>query len=131
MADANQNRLLKAAPSWPPNFASVSYEEFRAALQARAPEVLTSRRPAASAAVDLATKLIGAWPYGKADDPKTYLASLGAALGEYPMMIAEECADPRTGLARTREMMPTVASIHDWCGNRLDYYRKAARPRLA
>jgi hypothetical protein len=85
----------------------------------------------ASRAADLATKLIGAWPYGKADDPKTYLASLSAALSEYPLMIAEECCDPRTGLARTREMMPTVASIHEWCQDRLRFYRSLARPRIA
>ena len=50
------------------------------------------------------------------------MASLAAALAGYPLGIVEECCDPRTGLARSREFLPTVAAIVEWCDRQLKYH---------
>src|SRR5215831_3746927 len=76
---------------------------------------LKSSYPSHSRAIELATNLIGAWAKSEADDPHVYTLSIAAALKEYPVAIGEQCADPRVGLARTREYLPTVASVHAWC----------------
>lgn len=67
------------------------------------------------AALALAEKLIGCWPHAKPPDPKTYMAAVAATLAGYPLKIAQDCCDPRTGLAREREFPPTVAAIVAWC----------------
>ena len=77
-----------------------------------------------------ATKqLIGAWPHANPPDPAGYAASLAAALAAYPLGLVQECCDPRTGLAKTREFPPTVQSINEWCDRRLAYHRGAIRAR--
>lgn len=75
-----------------------------------------------------ATKqLIGAWPHANPPDPAGYAASLAAALAAYPLGLVQECCDPRTGLAKTREFPPTVQSINEWCDRRLAYHRGAIK----
>lgn len=70
-----------------------------------------------------ATKLlIGSWPHANPPDPQGWAASLAAALAGYPLGLVQECCDPRTGLARSREFPPTVQSIVDWCDRRLKYH---------
>lgn len=83
---------------------------------------LKSSYPTKSRAIELATKLIGAWAKSEADDPHLYLLSIASALREYPTLIGEQCADPRIGLARTREFLPTVASVHAWCLDRIKVF---------
>lgn len=80
-----------------------------------------------------ATRLVGSWPHaqGEAGAAKMFLEAIAGALQEYPEDIARECCDPAVGLAREREMMPTVVSVHDWCRGRIKLYRNVVRPRLA
>ncbi len=42
------------------------------------------------------------------------------------MGIIDECCNPRTGMARKREFPPTVASVVEWCDDRLEYYQVLA-----
>lgn len=77
-------------------------------------------------ALALAEKLIGCWPHAKPPDPKTYSAAVSATLAGYPLKVAQECADPRIGLAREREFPPTIAAIVTWCDKRANYYNALA-----
>lgn len=97
----------------------------------RAGRVMTAPRPDARTALQMANQLIGSWPHARADKPEIYGAAIAAALRDYPGGIAAECCDPRTGLAREREMMPTVVAVHDWCRARMQFYRPLMRPTLA
>lgn len=72
-----------------------------------------------------AKKLVAAWPYLNAQDPAGYAASLGAVLADYPLGVVEECCDPRSGLARTREFPPTVQSVIEWCDKRVKQHQGA------
>jgi hypothetical protein len=85
-----------------------------------------SRATSPREAVDAAERLIGQWPHARPPDAKTYAASLAAVLAGYPLGLVQECCDPRTGLARTREFPPTVAAIVEWCDKRLDHHRTVA-----
>lgn len=73
-----------------------------------------------------ARQLVGLWPHAKPPDPETYAAGIAATLAGYPLGIVQECCDPRTGLARSREFPPTVAAIVEWCDVRLAFYRSLA-----
>jgi hypothetical protein len=74
-------------------------------------------------AIKAARRLTGSWPHARPPDPDGYAASLAAAFAAYPLGVVEECADPRVGLARSREFPPTVAAIVEWCDRRLTYHR--------
>lgn len=91
--------------------------------KAKAIEILRSST-SPQTALKAAKRLVSAWPYSSPPDPEGYAAALAAALAGYPLGIVEECCDPRTGLARVREYAPTVASIVEWCDNRMIYHRK-------
>ena len=67
-------------------------------------------------------RLIASWPHARPTDPEGYVASLAAALAEYPLGVVQECCDPRTGLAQKREFPPTVACIVEWCDQRVKYH---------
>jgi hypothetical protein len=79
------------------------------------------------AALALAEKLIGCWPHAKPPDPKTYSAAMSATLAGYPLKVAQECCDPRIGLAREREFPPTVAALVAWCDKRHEFYQSVAK----
>lgn len=74
-------------------------------------------------ALSLAEQMVGCWPHAKPPDPKTYMAAISATLAGYPLKVAQECADPRVGLARKREFPPTVAAIVAWCDERHEFYQ--------
>lgn len=74
-------------------------------------------------ALKAAKMLVGSWPNARPPDADGWAASLAAALAAYPLGLVQECCDPRTGLAKTREFPPTVASINEWCEKRLKYHR--------
>lgn len=78
-------------------------------------------------ALAAAERLIGCWPHARPPDPKTYSAAISAALAGYPLGLVQECCDPRTGLARTREFPPTVAAIVEWCDERLAWHHAVAK----
>lgn len=83
------------------------------------------------AALAAAKQLMGQWPHAKPVDSETYAASLAAVLAQYPLGLVQECVDPRTGLARTREFPPTVACLVEWLDERLALLQKLAsiKPR--
>lgn len=70
-----------------------------------------------------AKKLTAAWPHARPPDAAGYAASLAAVLAQYPLGVVQECCDPRTGLARSREFPPTPAAIVEWCDRRVTYHR--------
>lgn len=74
-------------------------------------------------AIKAARQLAGSWPHARPPDPDGFAAALAAALASYPLGVVQECADPRVGLARTREFPPTVAAIVEWCDRRVAYHR--------
>ena len=78
-------------------------------------------------ALEQAKKLVAAWPHANPPNPLGYAASLAAVLEQYPLGLVQECCDPRTGLAKTREFPPTVQSINEWCDRRLAYHRGAIK----
>jgi hypothetical protein len=67
-------------------------------------------------------RLVSSWPHARPPDPEGWAASMAAVLAQYPLGIAQECCDPRVGLAKKREFPPTVAAIDEWCKRRLDYH---------
>lgn len=68
-------------------------------------------------------RLVSSWPHARPPDPEGWAASLAATLAQYPLGVAQECCDPRVGLAKKREFPPTVVAIDEWCKRRLDYHR--------
>lgn len=113
----NQTKSLALSPSSGSSL-TVRAMEAKAALQcATSPQ----------AALALAEKLIGCWPHARPPDPKTYSAAVSATLAGYPLKVAQECADPRVGLAREREFPPTVAALVAWCDKRLAFYEAVAK----
>ena len=129
MADAApKDHLPTLRPNSLPSFVKSSITPPRTLEEMRAKAVLVmgSEKPLISAAMDLAGELVGLWPsYGdKAASQSTiYLSGLASALAHYPALIAQECCDPRVGLARVDEREPTVKAVHDWCEARLKLYR--------
>lgn len=113
---------------WPPE-QMAALETFRN----RAVAALKSLPPRQADAMEQATKLVGSWPHaqGDAGAATAYLGAIATALREYPENIARECCDPSIGLAREREMMPTVFAVHDWCRGRIKLYRNVVKPHLA
>lgn len=103
--------------SWTPSTASSIAQQ---ALKSKA-----ALRYAISAQMALmqAKKLTSAWPHARPPDPDGYAASLAAVLAGYPLGVVEECCDPRTGLARSREFPPTVAAVVEWCDRRVKHHR--------
>lgn len=123
------NRTL-ALPSQP-QLPMLSATSSLVPLNEKAKVILASGRPKASDVIRAASRLIGSVPHGKPADPETYAAAISAALADYPIGVIEECCDPRTGLVRKLDYLPTVKQVIDWCDSRLDYHRKMAnwRPR--
>ena len=104
--------------SWQPS-TSLSPEQ----RQKKAMETLqcgTSPQQATRAA----KQLLGCFPHARPPDMDTYSGAIAAVLAAYPLGVVEECCDPRTGLARSREFPPTVVSVVEWCDKRLFYHRE-------
>ena len=77
-------------------------------------------------AAKAAQQLIGLWPHARPADPDTYAAGIAAVLAGYPAGVVQECCDPRTGLARSREFPPTAAAVVDWCDARTVHHQRWA-----
>lgn len=92
---------------------------------AKSRAILTSST-SPTAALKAAKQLVGCYPHARPPDPEVYAGALAAVLAQYPLGLVDECCDPRRGLAREREFPPTVASIVDWCENRLKYHQTLA-----
>lgn len=78
----------------------------------------TSTNP--SEALKLAKNLIGSYAHVKPDQPEMFLASIAAVLAQYPLAVAQECVDPRAGVARKSEFL-SVAKVVEWCDEKLQY----------
>lgn len=85
--------------------------------------------PAQRAAV-----LLGCYRKGDAQDPETYTAAVAAILSEYSMEVIQHVTDPRTGLARKTNWLPTVAEVDaacmnhsQWCVKRDELMRRGWR----
>lgn len=89
-------------------------------------KLVLATRAQPSYALMAARRLIGSWPNARPPEPETYTAAISAALCAYPQGVIDECCDPRIGLARKREFPPTVASVVEWCDDRLEYYQVLA-----
>jgi hypothetical protein len=82
----------------------------------------TSPREASKAAKEL----VGLWPHARPPDTDTYAAGIAAVLAGYPRGVVQECCDPRTGLARSREFPPTPAAVVEWCDRRVVHHQRWA-----
>ena len=85
--------------------------------------------PAQRAAV-----LFGCYRKGEANDPEAYTAAITAILSEYTAEVIQHVTDPRTGLARKTNWLPTVAEVDaacmnhaQWCVKRDELMRKGWR----
>src|SRR5262245_33345313 len=73
-----------------------------------------------SKALETAKRLIGNFPRARPQNPDQYIAAIGAVLAQYPSAVAEECADPRHGIAKTfKYEVPNVADVVEWCDARM------------
>lgn len=62
--------------------------------------------------------LFGCYRKGDANDPETYTAAITAILSEYSPEVIQHVTDPRTGLARKNNWLPTVAEVDAACVER-------------
>jgi hypothetical protein len=59
--------------------------------------------------------LFGCYRKGDANDPETYTAAAAAVLAEFPADVIRAVTDPRTGLPRKSQWLPTIKEIADAC----------------
>jgi hypothetical protein len=75
-----------------------------------------------------AKQLVGSYAHLRPDNPTTFIESIAAVLAQYPPSVADECADPRRGIARKAEFL-SVKAVVEWCEARLEYYQAIAAYR--
>lgn len=75
-------------------------------------------------AAERAKILFGCYRRGDANDPETYTAAITAILAEYPEEVIQHVTDPRTGIARRTNWLPTVAEIDMACIASADFIEK-------
>lgn len=75
--------------------------------------------PAQRAAV-----LFGCFRKGDANDPETYTAAVTAILAEYPEEVIQFVTDPRTGIARKNNWLPTLAEVDAACIEHAQFVEK-------
>lgn len=76
-------------------------------------------------AARLGKQLIGLWPHANPPNPQAYSLGITRTLQKYPLGVVEECCDPAAGLASTREYIPTVAAVTEWCERRVKRHQGA------
>src|SRR5262245_9332365 len=82
----------------------------------RATQVLASPFPSPSKAIEMAKTLLDGFPNAKPLSLEGYLKALAGTLAQYPADLSLECADPRTGIARTFDgWAPNVSHVIAWC----------------
>ena len=79
------------------------------------PAPSTSARDRALFAAERAAILFGCYRKGDANDPEMYTAAITAILAEYAEEVIQHVTDPRTGLARKTNWLPTVAEVDLAC----------------
>jgi hypothetical protein len=65
--------------------------------------------------------LFGCYRKGDANDPELYTAALTAVLAEYPTEVIRAVTDPRSGLPRKLQWLPTVKEVSDACDQELKW----------
>lgn len=70
--------------------------------------------------------MLGCFPHARPPDAETYAGAIATVLAGYPLGVVEECCDPRTGLARSREFPPTIAAVVEWCDARTVHHQRWA-----
>lgn len=71
-----------------------------------------------------ADRIMGFFPRSAASDPEVFLAGLVAILEDYPAWVREMAADPRTGLARRHQFLPSLMDIGAFCQGLIDDRRR-------
>lgn len=99
--------------------------ELSVAQQAQASKVALSQRTSQEDAAKLGKQLIGLWPHANPPNPQAYSLGITKTLQKFPLGVAEECCDPTVGLAATREYVPTVAAVTEWCERRVKRHQGA------
>ena len=112
---------MENLPSWKPS--EITSKEESALGQSLA------SFPAARAAV-----LFGCYRRGEANDPEGYTAAIAAILSEYSPEVIQHVTDPRTGLPRKTNFLPTVQEVDlacmahaEWCAKRDELMRRGWR----
>ena len=78
--------------------------------------------------------LFGCYRKGDANDPEMYTAAIAAILSDYSEEVIQHVTDPRTGIARKINWLPTVHEVDaacmdhaNWCKKRDELMRKGWR----
>jgi len=66
-------------------------------------------------AAERAKILFGCYRRGEANDPDTYVAAITAVLAEYDVETIKHVTDPRTGLPRKTNFLPTIPELDKAC----------------
>jgi hypothetical protein len=86
---------------------------------------ILAQRTTTTQALRLAKDLVGNFPNLRPDNPGRFIESVDQVLGQYPLGIAQECADPIVGIASKVEFL-SIKALIDWCEGRLSFYRALA-----
>lgn len=68
-----------------------------------------------SEALEAVSKMVDAYPNGRASITDSYIGNMAALLCKYPRMIALRCANPISGVVTKTRFIPTVADVVEWC----------------
>jgi hypothetical protein len=66
-------------------------------------------------ALELTRLLLGQFRKGEANDPEIWIRSMVLVLSEYSEPVVIKVTDPRTGLARKSQFLPTICDIVRAC----------------
>jgi hypothetical protein len=74
-------------------------------------------------AAERAKILFGCYRRGEANDPDTYVAAITAVLAEYDLDVIKYVTDPRTGLPRKTNFLPTIPELDKACVEHANFVR--------
>ncbi len=74
-----------------------------------------------------ASRLLGCYRTGDANDPEVYISGVVAVLSRYTIEIIREVTDPATGLPSKLNWLPTLAEIHKECDLLSERAKRKAR----
>ena len=72
-----------------------------------------------------ASRLLGCYRTGDANDPEVYISGVVAVLSRYTIEIIREVTEPATGLPSKSNWLPTIAEIRTEC----DLLEERAKPK--
>lgn len=67
--------------------------------------------------------LFGCYRRADAADPETYTAAIAAILSEYEREVVAYVTDPRTGLPRKSNFLPTVCEVDKACSEHANFLK--------